>query len=398
MSGTSTSGAFTDADDPVDELSGPVGDTVRGRVRRWRWAIVVGVLVVVVTLLLALAQSSRVRGLLDPEATDPSGSRALATILAEQGVEVVRVTTTEAMRAAVAEDGPVTLLVAPTAPLSPRMTAAVRSAGADRLVLVAPLPDALDALAPGVRETEPRTDDEEIEPGCRLALAERAGPLPAVGPRYTTERSDAAVCWGGSLVDLRSATVVVGAVGAFTNSELAASGNASMTTSVLGSQPRLVWWLPSFADPAQSADEQVDVSGLIPPWVGWVLAQLVVVVAAVVWWRGRRLGRIVVEPLPVVVRPTETVEGRARLYRRAGARDRAANALRAATLDRMRIRLSLPRGAPPAVVAEAAARRTGRPVPDVVALLAPSTVPPDDAALVALRTALDTLENEVRRS
>jgi hypothetical protein len=129
-----------------------------------------------------------------------------------------------------------------------------------------------------------------------------------------------------------------------------------------------------------------------------VLAQLVVVVAAVVWWRGRRLGRIVVEPLPVVVRPTETVEGRARLYRRAGARDRAANALRAATLDRMRIRLSLPRGAPPAVVAEAAARRTGRPVPDVVALLAPSTVPPDDAALVALRTALDTLENEVRRS
>jgi hypothetical protein len=34
----------------------------------------------------------------------------------------------------------------------------------------------------------------------------------------------------------------------------------------------------------------------------------------------------------------------------------------------------------------------------VAALLAPTAVPPDDAALTALRTALDTLENEVRRS
>ena len=381
-----------------EEGTGPTGDPWRVRVRRWRWAIVLGVVVVVVTLLLALAQSSRARGLLDPEATDPSGSRALATILAEQGVDVVRVTTTEAMLEAVAEGGRATLLVAPTAPLSERMVAAAEDAGAARVVLVAPVPEALEALAPGVRAIEPRTDDAEVAPGCRLALAERAGPIPAVGARYATERSDAAVCWDGSLVDLRAVVTVVGAIGAFTNEELAVPGNASMATSVVGSQPRLVWWLPSFADPAQSAEPQVDVADLIPPWVSWALAQLVVVVAAVVWWRGRRLGRVVVEPLPVVVRATETVEGRARLYRRAGARDRVANALRAATTDRLRTRLSLPRGAPPAVVAEAVARRTGRPFPDVVALLAPTAVPPDDAALVALRTALDTLENEVRRS
>jgi hypothetical protein len=397
MSGTRMTAGST-ADLAAEERSGPTGDPWRVQVRRWRWAIVLGVVVVIVTLLLALAQSGRTRGLLDPEATDPSGSRALATILAEQGVEVVRVTTTGAMREAVAEDGRTTLLVAPTAPLSERMVAAAEDAGAARVVLLAPAPEALDELAPGVRDVEPRIDDAEVAPGCRLALAERAGPLPAVGPRYATTRSDAEVCWDGSLVDLRSVVVVVGAVGAFTNAELAASGNASMATSVLGAQPRLVWWLPSIADPAQSADDTVEVSDLIPPWVAWALAQLVVVVAALVWWRGRRLGRVVVEPLPVVVRATETVEGRARLYRRAGARDRAAAALRAATIERLRTRLSLPRGAPPAVVAEAAARRTGRPVPDVVALLAPTTVPPDDAALAALRTALDTLENEVRRS
>ena len=39
-------------------------------------------------------------------------------------------------------------------------------------------------------------------------------------------------------------------------------------------------------------------------------------------WRGRRLGRLVVEPLPVVVQAVESTESRGRLYRRA--RDRAA--------------------------------------------------------------------------
>ena len=46
-------------------------------------------------------------------------------------------------------------------------------------------------------------------------------------------------------------------------------------------------------------------------------------------WRGRRLGPIMTEPLPVTVRAAETVEGHGRLYHRLNARDRAANALRA---------------------------------------------------------------------
>jgi hypothetical protein len=378
--------------------AGPTGATMRVRWRTWRWAIVLGAVVVVVTLLLALAQSARTRGLLDPAATDPSGSGALAALLADQGVEVVRVTTADAALDALADAGPATLFVAPTAPLSERMLAAAERAAADRLVLAAPDPDTLAALAPGVVQVGGRAEDGEVEPGCALPLAQRAGPLPATGPLYDSARSDAVVCWDGSVVDVRGTLVVVGAVGAFTNDELARSGNASMTLSVLGAHPTLVWWLPSLADPAQSADETIEVSDLIPPWVSWVLAQLVVVVAVVVWWRARRLGRVVVEPLPVVVRATETVEGRARLYRRAAARDTAAAALRAASTERLRARLSLPRGAPTEVVAEAAARRTGRSTTEVAALLAPTAVPPDDAALTALRTALDTLENEVRRS
>jgi hypothetical protein len=132
--------------------------------------------------------------------------------------------------------------------------------------------------------------------------------------------------------------------------------------------------------------------------VRWALLQLVLAMVVVIWWRGRRLGRIVVEPLPVVVRATESVEGRARLYRRGHARGRASEALIDAALTRLRARLALPRTAAPEVVVAAASARTGRSATDVAALLTPGSSPTDDAGLAGLADALDALENEVRRS
>jgi len=136
----------------------------------------------------------------------------------------------------------------------------------------------------------------------------------------------------------------------------------------------------------------------VPSWVRWALLQLVLAVAVVIWWRGRRLGRVVVEPLPVVVRATESVEGRARLYRRGHARESAADAMRTASLTRLRARLALPRTASTEVVVAAVSARTARPATEVAALLTPGGNPGDDASLTGLVDALDALENEVRRS
>jgi hypothetical protein len=113
-------------------------------------------------------------------------------------------------------------------------------------------------------------------------------------------------------------------------------------------------------------------------------------------WRARRLGPVVAEPLPVVVRAAETVEGRARLYRRSGARGQAAGALRAGVISRLRSQVGLPRGPRPEAVVDAVSSRTGRPAPDVHRLLY-GAAPPDDAALVRLADDLDALEREVRR-
>jgi hypothetical protein len=110
-----------------------------------------------------------------------------------------------------------------------------------------------------------------------------------------------------------------------------------------------------------------------------------------VLWRGRRLGPAVTEPLPVVVRAAEVVEGHGRLYRRAGARDRAAAALRAATLARLAVHAGLRRGARTDDIVAAACAATGRPAIDVWYLLG-GPWPVDDAGLLRLAVELDALE------
>lgn len=382
---------------------------LRDRWRANRGLVLVGVLLLVGALLLALAQSSRNRGLLDPQATDPSGSAALATLLTDQGVRVVRVTdTASAVRELEAAGARATLVVAPTAPLSERMLDAIAAAPASHRVLLAPDDSTLAALADWASLGPVRVSTDEIDAGCSWDIATRAGPLPATGPTYSTERAGAWLCWEGSVLDLPSSgagdgdgtpTTVVGGVAALTNDKLDESGNASMALGVLGRSEILVWWLPSSRDPLQFAEAaEVTFSDLVPSWVGWALLQVCVATLVLVWWRARRLGRIVVEPLPVVVRATESVEGRARLYRRGRARGHAADALRAAAATRLRSLLSLPRGADLTTVVTATAERTGRSDSDVAALLAPGIDPTDDAGLTRLAYALDSLENEVRHT
>jgi hypothetical protein len=111
-------------------------------------------------------------------------------------------------------------------------------------------------------------------------------------------------------------------------------------------------------------------------------------------WKGRRLGPLVEEPLPVVVRSAETAAGRARLYQDSKSLDRAAANLRAATLTRLAAELRLGTGANAAAVVEATARHLGRPVPDLDGLLR-TFVPRTESQLVDWAQNLQQLEEEV---
>ncbi|MBO0829094.1 MAG: DUF4350 domain-containing protein, partial [Streptosporangiales bacterium] len=123
----------------------------------------------------------------------------------------------------------------------------------------------------------------------------------------------------------------------------------------------------------------------------------VLALAVFAFARGRRLGPVLAERLPVVVRATETTEGRSRLYRSLRARERAVQALRGGVVARLRSLVRLPRDADPSAVVAAVAEHTGRDPVEVEGLLH-GAAPTDDATLVRLADELDALEKEVRRS
>lgn len=362
-----------------------------------RAPVLVLLLVLAGALVVALAAGGAGSDRLDPRSPAPAGARAVAQVLGDLGVTVDLRTTTAGMRE-VAVAG-TTLLVTDPELLAGSQVRAVRATGA-HLVLVAPSrPQRFLASVQAERPAPP----EVRRPGCRLAAAQRAGDALTGGQGFAVDATVHALrCYAGdgvpSLVQVRDGGRTVTFLGdgsLLTNRHLDDDGNAALALGLLGGTDRLVWYLPSLADVPDSA-QQTSFYALVPDGVWWGLVQLVVAVLLLALWRARRLGPVVAEPLPVVVRAAETIEGRARLYRRAGARDTAAEALRSAVRARLVAALGLPAAATPAQVADAVAARCPRSPVEVGALLY-GAAPADDPALVRLADELDALDREVRR-
>jgi Domain of unknown function (DUF4350) len=363
--------------------------------RAARAPTIIGLVVLAAAVLIALLTGRTAPGYLDPTAPDKVGSRAIAALVRDQGVTVDVVRTAGEAQVPAAT----TLLVPFPDRLAPAQLDAVRASGAD-VVLVAPSPEALAALVPGVEVT---AHDEPVEarpPGCDLPAAVRAGPATVGGGSYRADR--AVACYpsttGAALlqvVDGGRTITVLGSADVLLNRSLADEGNAALALGLLATHPRLAWFLPVPEGPPV-ADER-SLLDLVPPGWLWGAAQLAVAAILLAVWRARRLGRVVDEPLPVVVRSAETDEGRARLYRGAGARDHAAEVLRGATRTRLAPLLGLPVAAERAALLTAVGARTGRSAAEVEALLH-GPAPADDAGLVTLADRLDTLEEQVRDS
>jgi len=182
----------------------------------------------------------------------------------------------------------------------------------------------------------------------------------------------------------------------FANHTLDQDGNAALALGLLSAHNRLDWLVP--VAPTAAADtKRHGLFQLLPGRLWWAVLELVVALLLLAISRARRLGPIVTEPLPVVVRATETVEGRARLLRAARARGSAAEALQTAVRRRLGSRLGLGPAPERAALVDRVAARTGRGTDEVANLLYGSS-PVDDRWLVALATALDQLEEEMRRS
>ncbi|MGQ0632020.1 MAG: DUF4350 domain-containing protein [Sporichthyaceae bacterium] len=322
--------------------------TVRSRTRAssLRLPAIALTVLLVVSISLALLSARGTAGRLDPESYEPDGSRALAQLLRAEGVRItVARTLAQAVSATTTSSATTTVLITDPA-LVPAGGLRELAALATELVLVAP-----DQVAP----------DELVE------LDEAAATV------LDTPRQ-------------------------LTNAGLDIGDNAAASLSLLGKHPGLIWYRPGLDDPQlQAAGAGRPLHVLLPGPVKLMGLQIFLGLAMIALWRGRRLGPVVTEPLPVVVRASEATEGLARLYRSTGARGRAATAVRAGALRTIGPRFGLPsHGADPPTLTAAVAAHTHAPAAEIDAVLY-GGAPTDDGALVALADDLDLLLRQVRR-
>lgn len=378
----------------------------RRTLRGWRLPALLALAVVAAGVVIALLQPAPANGYLDPDGTGPTGSRALADLLAARGEQVVRVTAPPSGSAA---PGSVELITGAGSLTATQLAQAGRFDGDILLIAsgdVAPaephapdnVPAALRAIAPAVHFAGYEATTI-ARPGCTAQAAVVSGDAYFYGAVLRSAAPGSQSCYpaghgGYSLVryaDGARTITVLGSSAPLSNAYLSSQGDAALSLNLLRSARQVVWVVPSPQAQADAAPGQRSFFSLVP-WPAYLVAiQLGVAALLAAAWRARRLGPLVAERLPVIVRAAETVEGHGRLYQARRARDRAAGELRAAASARI---AQVTGGG---AANEAIAARTGLSAAHVAALLH-GPPPPTDQALVTLAAELDTLERKIRQS
>jgi hypothetical protein len=333
---------------------------------------------------------------MDPAATSPEGAHALVSLLRDHGVGVVVADDIGAVERA-AQPDTLVITVQTNHLVDDDVLRRLAAVPGDRLI-VEPISRTRDVLAPEVRRDSAGTAGGA--PDCGMPEATRAGDVQFGASDTFEPTGDVPLtrCYGGAVVrytDAGRTVTVVGSSDFMANSGLLKRGNAALAMNLAGAKPRAIWYAPQHSEGESSGGATV--FDLLPDRVIWVVVQLCLVVLLVALWKGRRIGPLVAERLPVVVRASETVEGRARLYRSHRAGDRAADALRSATLQRLLPRLGLGANAdPPAIVAAVVGRIGWEPEFVRHTLFGPP--PATDTDLLNLSHALDNIERQVAQS
>lgn len=351
----------------------------------------------------------------------PAGAQAAAAILEDQGVSVTASDSLAVTQELLHGEGPgasTVLFYDPNNFLSPDrvsdLTDSVADAGG-KLVAVAPGPLAAQTLSSELSSAGTAAATATVPHGCGSPDAVAAGtidggtPLPGTGATSVTSPlllfKGAQTCFfpkgspahaGGFLASNSTGDITaLGNPGVIMNQNLANRGNAALTVRLLGSTPQLIWYTATIKD-IPVAQQPPTLAELTPAWIFPASLWLLLVAVLGMVWRGRRHGPLVSEPLPVHVKASETLAGRARLYQDARALDTAAASLRQASLTRLARTLRLGISAEPDAVVQAVASVTGRPQQQVHALLL-GKAPMTEKLLLSMAADLVALEEEVAR-
>lgn len=377
-----------------------LGAPLRERLRRWRpFAVALAVLLAVVLLTSWTRPAISTTPLATTNPGD-DGAQALTALLRDEGVTVTAVSSVDDAVSASSQEG-ATVAVVNAGSLSDADRERLAGAGGD-VVVIGSMYQPLTGLTRLTPSGASASASIPLTARCEDPDAVAAATLRGSRGSVTTDGVPGAVgCFpvGGGSYAYATAPLPSGGVlrvvadsGALTNARLATAGDAALGVRALGHHDRVVWLDGGHLEPPSVWDTTT-----VPPWAPVVMAQLGLVVLALALVRGRRMGPVVVEDLPVAVTATETTRGRGRLYRRSGDRAHAARVLRAGTATRVGRRLGVPAGAGTDELVAAVARATGRPEPLVHEVLA-GAPPTDDRALADLAVQLDRLESEAQNS
>ena len=393
-------GGVAAAGDPI--VTTVATPTLRALLRRssfWVVAAISIVAVASVAVFLSGANNAAGRALAGDNAA-PAGSMALVEVLRQHGVAVTLAGSLAEVRDAVGSDSTV-LLYDENGYLDGDQLTELTALAA-RTVVVAPDFLTLQAVAPtvgfgGVSKMA------SLTAGCSVPAAIRAEELLPGGDTLSLPNRDGhpliTGCFASSsdtysLVQVSNDTTggivtLVPDARVFNNENVAGYGNAALALGLLGPSDSLVWYLPTLADLPRTGPPSL--AELTPGWVSPALVLLVFAAAAAAVWRGRRFGPLVAENLPVTVKASETMEGRARLYARSNARLRALDALRVGAVQRLARTVGLGRLAHLEDVIGSVALITGR-APDEVRRVLVDAIPRSDAQLMAFSEDLQALE------
>ncbi len=331
----------------------------------------------------------------------PTGAMAVAEVLKRQGVTVIETSSLDETSQSITDRTNTTLFIYDDQLIldAAQLREAVQLT--DRVVLADPTFYELDAVAPSVSQAGFVSGN--LDADCGILEVQRAETV-AAGPsgyRVTDDLADVTTCLASgdgvySLLQLDDGQLtLLGATDALDNEHVADEGNAALALGLLGKHDTLVWYIPTSED--VPVDENADLASVSPAWVFPVMVLLVVTFIVAAVWRGRRFGPLVIENLPVTVRASETMLGRARLYERSSSRLRALDSLRIGAIGRLGVACGLPRVATVDEVAAAVATITGAQLGDIRRLLV-DDIPPTDSELVRLSDGLLMLERDVARA
>jgi hypothetical protein len=378
----------------------------------------------------------------------PNSVSAMLNLLGQQGVSYFPVQT---LGAALNYEGSgTTLVISDDELLNTNELNEIASSQFGRIVILNNDTSTLDTLLPGAGiSTFTGSLTAPVQPSCTQQDAAAAGSVDfhdsSASFELSAQHAGLVGCYPvdgkPTFVYKNDGTYDVVALGSSTfidNNVLTEQGNAALALRVFGAHSNLVWLAASFVPdvtlnncggtgcgsggggtPAPGSTTTIPAGGgngngsgngsnasgptltsLMPTWIWWALLQLLIAVLLTAYWRGRRLGAVVTERLPVTVRAAETVEGHARLYRRANAHGRAAELLRKAAASRLAGYFGVPAARahadPSLLVAPVAARL--QVAQDLIADLLAGEAPQSEAELVLLADHLDQLEQEVRSS